>query len=184
MADYTDNVLRSSIKALDEVIQPALNPNDPLASEQLRLVSGFLKFLRARLDHRQPRHVFELNHYLTMAQDVLNDARLISEEAASRLDKAIANAATISLKRDATLADIAGATAGLASSVSGVVRLAATARDDLRRSVEARVVEGSKRWVDMQRAWFLPQGFDLHPGDIPPLEEALASGFRVQRRDE
>ena len=48
MPDYTDNSFRASIKALEDVVAPALDPSNPLAAEQLRLVSGFLRFFQER----------------------------------------------------------------------------------------------------------------------------------------
>ena len=175
MADYTDNALRSSIKALDQVVLPALNPADPLASEQLRLVSGFLKFLRARLQYWHPRQLFELDHYLAMAREIAADARVLSAEVSARLDAAVEKAAAMQRQPLAPVADLAAATAALAAAVSGAARIAGTADDELRQRVERRVLEASKRWVDMQRAWFLPQGFDLHPADLPQLEELMSS---------
>lgn len=78
MADYTDNALLASIKALNEVVLPALDPSDPLATEQLRLVAGFLKFLGARLPYVHDRNRFELEHYLALAGRLAADARLAS----------------------------------------------------------------------------------------------------------
>lgn len=175
MADYTDNALRASIKALDQVILPALDPADPLAGEQLRLVSGFLKFLRARLQYWHPRQVFELEHYLTMAREIAADARILSIEVSARLDAAIENAAAVGRQSDPPLASIVAATAALASSIGGAARIAGNAEKELRQRVERRVLEGSERWVRMQRAWFLPQGFELHPADLPQLGELLSS---------
>ena len=175
MADYTDNALLSSIKALEQVVLPAVDPADPLAGEQLRLVSGFLKFLRARLHHWHPRRIFELDHYLSMAREMAADARLLSTEVSARMDRAIADAATLRLQRLPPLAELEAATAALASSISGAARVAGSADSELRERVERRVLEGSRRWVDMQRAWFLPQGFDLHPAGLPALEELMSS---------
>ena len=41
MADVTDNGLRAAVKALTDVVAPSIDPTDPLAKEQLRLVVDF-----------------------------------------------------------------------------------------------------------------------------------------------
>ena len=50
MSDVTDNGLRAAVKALTDVVAPSIDPSDPLAKEQLRLVVDYLQFVRSRLD--------------------------------------------------------------------------------------------------------------------------------------
>lgn len=46
-----DNALLASLRALEDVIFPALDPAQPLANEQLQLVCKFLKFMRQRVGY-------------------------------------------------------------------------------------------------------------------------------------
>ena len=173
MADYTDNALLASIKALNEVVLPAVDPSDPLATEQLRLVAGFLKFLRTRLPQVQDRNRFELEHYLALGERLAGDARLASPQVSQRLDEAIEDARALLRSQTASVADLRSATAALSAPISGLVRVVAHADPVLRERVEHAVLIESKRWVDMQRAWFVVQGFELHPDELPRLDEAL-----------
>lgn len=176
MADYTDNALLASIKALEQVVMPAVDAADPLATEQLRLVSGFLKFLRTRMEHGYPRQLFELDHYLRLAQQVTPDAALLDVPGLpSRLAAAVAQGQAVAAQAVALPADVRSAAAALATAVAGVARGAAGADAPLRRRIEQQVLAGSKRWVEMQRAWFAPQGFDLRPDELPALDQALYS---------
>jgi hypothetical protein len=175
MADYTDNALLASIKALDQVVLPAVDPADPLASEQLRLVSGFLKFLRSRLPHWHARHHFELGHYLDLARQLTEEASNVSGEVSLRLHAALELAQAVRTQEAPSIQNVREATEALAAPIAALSRLAAGASPALRRRVEQKVMAASKRWVDMQRAWFLPQGFELSPGDLPALEAALLS---------
>ena len=175
MADYTDNALLASIKALNEVVLPAVDPRDPLAGEQLRLVAGFLKFLRLRLSHVQDRRRFELDHYLELAQRLAADARAVSADVSSRLDMAIEHARALVRRVDASDDDVRAATAALTAPLSALVRAAAQVDPAMRRRIEQAVVAGARPWVDMQRAWFVPQGFELHADELPSLEQALRS---------
>ena len=173
MADYTDNALRASIKALNEVVLPALDPSDPLATEQLRLVAGFLKFLGARLPYGHDRNRFELEHYLALGERLAADARPASAEVSQRLDQAIDGARILLQGQRVSVADMRSATAALSAPISGLVRVVAHADSALRQRIEQTVLAGSKPWVDMQRAWFVVQGFELHPDELPSLDEAL-----------
>ena len=178
MADYTDNALLASIKALDAVVSPAVDPTDPLAGEQLRLVSGFLKFLRARLFHVHDRNRFELEHYLALGEGLAADARLASPEVSQRLDSAIEEAQALLRRPRPAVDELRSATAALSAPISGLVRVVADADPVLRQRVEQAVLVGSKPWVDMQRAWFVLQGFELHADELPSLDEALRATSR------
>ena len=178
MADYTDNALLASIKALDAVVSPAVDPTDPLAGEQLRLVSGFLKFLRARLFHVHDRNRFELEHYLALGEGLAADARLASPEVSQRLDSAIEAAQALLRRPRPAVDEFRSATAALSAPISGLVRVVADADPVLRQRVEQAVLVGSKPWVDMQRAWFVLQGFELHAEELPSLDEALRTPSR------
>jgi hypothetical protein len=173
MADYTDNALLASIKALNEVVLPALDPSDPLATEQLRLVAGFLKFLGARLPYVHDRNRFELEHYLALGERLAADARLASAQVSQRLDRAIDDAQALLRSQRASVAEMRSAAAALSAPISGLVRVVADADPALRQRVEQTVLVGSKPWVDMQRAWFVVQGFELHPDELPSLDGAL-----------
>ncbi len=73
----------------------------------------------------------------------------------------------------ASVAEMRSATAALSAPISGLVRVVADADPALRQRVEQTVLVGSKPWVDMQRAWFVVQGFELHADELPCLDEAL-----------
>lgn len=57
-----------------DVVQPALDPADPLAAEQLRLAISYLEFVRTRLDYMPSRRRFELRDNLALAQALLSIA--------------------------------------------------------------------------------------------------------------
>lgn len=168
MADRNEGALQASIKALEQAVLPAVDPADPMAGEQLKLTIGYLKLLRQRLDHAADRARFELAHYRTLAQSLHDDARALGGEIAARFDGALAQAAAAGRE-----AEVRAASAALAAAVSGLVRAAAGAEPGRRRRVELTVARQSRRWVDAQRAWFAPLGFELRPAQLPPLADAL-----------
>lgn len=170
MADNTQNALAAAIKALEQVIAPAVNASDPLASEQLRLVIGTLKVLCSRLDHIVGRQDFELQQYLRLSQALQADAREVSVEIAGRLDAAIAHAIQLQEQAQRSPEQTRQAAAALASPLSALARQAPAAPEATRRRIEQRIVASQGQWVAMQRAWFLPHGFELRPGELPALD--------------
>lgn len=168
MADRNEGALQAAVKALEHAVMPAVNPADPLAAEQLKLTLGYLKLLRSRFDRVEARRRFELEHQRAMAQALHGDASALGSELAARFERALARA-------DAAEGtdEVRAATADLAAATSGLVRAVAAADPARRRRVELTVARHSRSWIDAQRAWFAPLGFELHPARIPTLDDAL-----------
>lgn len=174
MADRNDDALQAAIKALEQAVLPAVDTADPLATEQLRLVVGYLKLLRGRLGWIGRRARFELQHHAAMARSLQYEFDAVGGEPAQRAQAALAQAAPL-LADPAPDAEAVRSTAALlAGAVSGLVRMAADAEPGLRRRIEHEVAVQTRRWTDAQRAWFAPLGFELHAAELPALDEALA----------
>jgi hypothetical protein len=178
MADLTDNGLRASIKALDEVVAPAVDAGNPLAVEQLRLVSRFLGFLRSRLQYQAERDRFELRHYLALAGALRADAAACGPSCATLIADAIDAGTTPFERGDASTHEIRSAVERLTAAVSVLVRSVADADPTLRQRVERTVVAASKSLFDVQRAWYLPIGFEPDPEQVPNIEAALSAAAR------
>lgn len=170
MADNTQNTLAAAIKALEQVIAPAVNATDPLASEQLRLVIGTLKVLGSRLDHIVGRQDFELRHYLQLGQALQGDAHEVSTEIAQRLDAAIEHALQLQAQPQRSSTQTRQATEALASPLSALARHAVAAPQATRLRIERCIVKAQGQWVAMQRAWFLTHGFELRPDELQSLD--------------
>jgi len=175
MMDHSDTTLRAAIKALDEVVAPAVDPADPLAGQQLRLVIEALRFLRDRLDYLHDRYRFEVRHHLALARSIADDAADCSPTAARALRDAIETGATVLERADARDPELRGASAALAAAIRMIVRDAAGAKDEARRRLEQRIVAGTRGQIVADRAWHWPQGFDPDPAGAQPLEVAYRS---------
>jgi hypothetical protein len=200
MADHTDNGLRAAIKALDEVVAPAVDASNPLAVEQLRLVSRYLGFLRERLQYQSDRDRYELWHYTTLAQSLLaltqtqtqttsqsrSQSQSQSQSQSAQVDQRLAHAvvAAVPLCEDANvpLATIRAAIGSLTAAISALVRSVGHVPPSLRTPIERLVLEASKRLLDVQRAFYLPIGFEPDPKLVPTMDSALAARFERPSR--
>jgi hypothetical protein len=173
MADHMDNGLIASIKALDDVVAASIDARNPLVREQLALVSRYLGFVRQRLPLQFDRDRFELEHYTEVGKAVAQIAGLPVVSGAPSLNWAIQIAETALANARLTSAQLRSATELITTALSVLVRCVASATPDVRRQVERTVTVSSARLFDLQRAWYLPMGFEPDPGAVPTLSQAL-----------
>jgi hypothetical protein len=57
------------------------------------------------------------------------------------------------------------------------VRSAAAADGSVRRPIERTVLAHSQSWLDVQRAWFLPMGFDHEKARLVSMPTTLANAI-------
>lgn len=173
MADAIDNGLLAAIKALEEVVAPAVDSTNPLAGEQLKLVSRYLGFLRSRLQYVADRDRFELNHYLGLARELEPYASETTIPSAGQFAQVIELGDLMRDRTGATTQELRHAINELTITVSMFVRHSTTMQADVIERVEAAVVRASKSLFDVQRAFYLPMGFEPDPHLVPDLASAL-----------
>lgn len=175
MADHTIAGLRAAIKALKDTVGPAVDPHNPLANEQLRMVCGYLALVCEQLPHRAARIAFELRSAIALAEALRPVAARCDAGIAAALDERCSAACAV---RDEALPDEAAvqhATDALNAAVSALVRAAAETPDaDARSAVERVTLAHARQWVTVQRAWFAPLGLDPDRASVPRLAAALA----------
>lgn len=172
MHDTTVNGLRASIKALEDVVAPAVDAGNPLAVEQLKMTCAYLSLAAQRLDSRHARLRFETAEFLGLACELAPHARGGDARLAAALDAAVREADAALRDADAPEDALRDAACALSRAASALVRTCAAARADARADVERAVLRVSKRLLDARRAWFAPLGVDPDPG-LPPLSRAL-----------
>ena len=170
MANHADNDFRAAAKALLDVVAPAIDPQNPLARQQLKLVVEWLDFYRSRLPYNQDRERLELAVQLETAQAI---ASVAPTAAVTALRAVIGAAATIHAGLGPRPVEVRAVTARLEDEISAVVRLSPGFDEPARQSIERVIVRDAKVLLDAQRAWFLPQGIEPDPEAIPPLDDAL-----------
>ena len=180
MADHTLDMLRSSIRAMNEVVLPAVDRSHPLALEQATLVTKILQLLEQRLPHWPQRLHTDLAQQLELAQALADDALAVSPAVARALAEAAASGRALLAAPDAAPAALQQACREIAG-VAGVLVEAAQAGDPApRRRIEAAVVAAADAGLTVQRAWFMPQGWEPDPAAVPALEDVLRSGRAPQ----
>ena len=175
MSDHTVIGLRAAIKSLKDVVSPAVDASNPLAVEQLRMVCGFLSMVCDRLPLRSERVRFDLRNAIELGEALAGCAAKCDREAVSHLDKALQRGVSLMKDPDAVETDIQSATAHLSAATSALIRTSSAIDDATRRQIDRAVAANAKTWLDVQRAWFQPLGFDTEAETLPSLAVALAS---------
>ena len=173
MHDTTLNGLRASIRALEDVIEPALDASNPLAVEQSRMVRGYLALLADRLPFRHDRLRHQARGLSKLGTRLLPHATACGDEVEQALRTALGRTASATAGDAACERELMQSGSALAAAVCALVRECAV-RDPMTRSaVERTVLEASGEWMDVERVWFAPLGFDHEAASLPPLGELL-----------
>lgn len=169
--DHTDTGLRAVIKSLNDAIAPAIDPSDPLANEQLKLVTHYLEFLRNRLEYLHDRERFDVAHHLAIGRQILSAGAPADHPDVAALRDAV-DAARQRLGDPATSTRVLKAhAANLAARIARVVDDAPAFDPAVRRRIELCVVDAMQERVAFERAWYLPLGLDPRPDTAPNLDQ-------------
>lgn len=176
MMDHTENTLRAAQKALTDVVGPSLDPQDPLAAEQLRLVVEYLDFVRTRLDDINDRVRADLLQAITIGRRC--HRKLVDAELTRGLGDALEEGEAVVSQIAAHPQSMKEAALAIHEALTALIRSLGTADPERSREVQRIIVIGYKPMLDFERAWFLPFGFDPEPANALTTGEALAGLVR------
>ncbi|MES2493355.1 MAG: hypothetical protein V4579_08765 [Pseudomonadota bacterium] len=152
------------IKALRDVVAPAVDPDNKLALEQLHLSIATVGLVQRGLPLAHARARQELLNALDLAEAVgAAGCPVETMPAQAALADPAANETRLDDARRAMLIAVEQAVADAA----GTERETAVAR---------AVIRASKPQCDLARAWSAPAGFEVEPDALPPLADLLARG--------
>ena len=169
--------IKSMIKALTDVVLPAVDPVNQLAVEQTRLVIGMLSLMAKQLPIQFQFDRDELNRLLGCAEALLADraaepgyANALQQLATTH--QAGTRVLELSVIDPATLVQaihrLRAATSDVVAAVPGTSDPALVGR------VERTVMEVAKEQLLRDRSLLLPQGWELDPNAVPSIETLLA----------
>ncbi len=169
--------IKSMIKALTDVVLPAVDPVNQLAVEQTRLVIGMLSLMAKQLPIQFQFDRDELQRLLDFTRALLADQapepgyasalRQLAEThraSAEVLERCLVDPATLLQ----AIHQLRAATSDLVAAVP------ATNDPALIERVERAVMDLSKEQLIRDRSLLLPQGWELDPDAIPAIETLLA----------
>jgi hypothetical protein len=174
VTDVTDNDLRAAIKSLSDVIAPSIDPADPLAKEQVRLIVEYLEFLRCRFEFLNDRYRFELHHLLDMVSALRKCDVPYPAAITSALVEAVRAGEDAFRRAGTPVQELKRASEELAALVRAIVRGASVWDTSVRKRVETVVLEMSRERIIFERSWFFPMGYEPLRAEVPELQELVS----------
>lgn len=174
MAEHADYALQAAMKALAEVVAPAVDPQDPLAVDQLRLVVSWLQFDATRRHQERALARAELALRIALAEAVQPHLQSGPAQRADALDAALRQAHDAHRRTDARSAHWRNAAEHLDTLVSEAVSAATTGPAADRAALADVVLRHAYDSLLIRRAWFAPLGFEARPDAVPMFEALVA----------
>ena len=170
-----DIQLQTAIRALTEVVAPALDTSNALAVEQLQIVIGMLHLMAVRLplqvryDCDELTRLLELSAALTSAIDQDGRAQILAP-----LMAASSKGAAVLTRAQADPADILQAIRDLRTRTGALITAVYRDGSDAARGrVTTLVLAHADQQLLRERAWFAPMGWESQPEGLPAIADLL-----------
>lgn len=173
MADHSVNALHAAARAMEEVVLPAIDAKHPLAREQAGLVLRYLRLFEQRMDHAYQRNRFDLARACELGQALMAPPFDVSAAITQALQTAIQTGQQLLSNPSSRPSALQQTTTEIARVTTALIRTLAAVRPEISAQVERLVLEKSAAWLGMQRAWFLPQGWEPDPSVVPSIDDLV-----------
>ncbi|MDF3313210.1 hypothetical protein P3H15_50800 [Rhodococcus sp. T2V] len=162
--------LQVAAKALSEVVAPAIDPENRLATEQLQLSIATIELVRSRLHLLQALKRAELADAVTLAEQLCATAADGSKYAED-LGTAVNRARAVV---DALGPDEQAIEEVLQKLRSSTCAFVSSPQPEINDQIELAVVKAAKSQLDRARSWCKPSGFEADPARVSEIEDVLA----------
>jgi len=176
--------IQSVVKAMSDVILPALDPANPLAQEQARLCIGHLSVIAARLSLQYRYDCDELGRLLALARSVqqLPGADALAPRSLTSVADGARRGEDVLARARAEPGELVEAVQALRALTSQLLQEAFENDPSGRVSDELQrlVMDASREQLLRERAWLKVQGWEPDPDGIPAIETLLAAVHTAQ----
>ena len=163
-----DLELKSVLRALTEVILPAVDGDNALAIEQTQLVIGMLQLMAARLPLQFRYDCDELARLVTLCET------LAAHDADGTLSTACRDGAAVLARAKASPDEVLASVRALRAASGALIGSAYRDGDEATRAALSReVLAHAEQQLLRERAWFAPQGWESQPETLPAIETLI-----------
>ncbi len=166
--------LRSMMKAMQEIVIPAVDPQHAIAQEQSKLVLGSLNLILQQLDYAHAFEVVEAREMQSLGRelaDLIDDVK--PSHATTRRARADLAAHAAIENPVTTLSTLQQINQALRATIAELIQLSEDSTDlSLITKVSRRVIDYSESQLVRERSWVAATGFDP-PGATVPLADAI-----------
>ena len=163
MIPSLDDRLDSVVRALQEVVLPALPPDRALAIEQAHLSLAQLGLIRSQLDEAPAFERREAEAMIGLARGLLDDAR--GGEATSKAAEALRSAVTAAALENP--AEVRATTHNVGDAIEHLIDMSLKdGNDSFRASSMERVLASGRTAAMAERRWNQAAGFEAQALDV------------------
>lgn len=164
--------LKAMIKAMTEVVLPAVDAGNAAAIEQARLVTASLAMVAEQIDHLHCYAATEARALSALASALTGEWQggegLTVEHARDNALKAAA-------RSDVPTSVLTGANRDLRGALCAALETCLASEDSARRArIEAVVLSESAELLRLERAFVAKSGFDVAPHELATIGQTLA----------
>jgi hypothetical protein len=170
--------IQSILKAMTDVVLPALDPQNPLAQEQARLCMGLLGVMAGQLPLQYRYDCDELGRLMALARSIqqLPGMAQLAPNAVGALAHGAKQADDVLTRAQAEPQELLQAVRTLREATGNLVQ-EAFANDPTGGHTEAlqrAVMDASQQQLLRERSWLLGQGWEADPGAIAAIDTLIA----------
>lgn len=176
--------LKVVLKALTDVILPAIDPANKLANEQTRLAIGTLQMVAKRLPIAYRYDRDELERYVALSKEVMAEIGPLLESAdLAALQGLTSQAADVLDRARAEPVELEETALKLRNCVSTLMEAPAIAANKTAKARMGRLIlNASKTELERERALVVDMGFDTDAASLTPIEQQLAPVCKRENR--
>ncbi|MFT4825390.1 MAG: hypothetical protein ACI9DH_000060 [Halioglobus sp.] len=172
MIQTFDTQLEVSLRAMREVVAPALNDAESHVIEQFHLALITLEFMRERLPYARSFHRLELTHLLNFSEQVRGLVANDQPDLAAALDQTETTGHKDLARPEAEIEDYLIVGRKLREHIGEVIKL--SNGKPYENELDKLALRSQKEFLPAQRAWCEPLGLDTRPDEVLKIEEVLA----------
>jgi hypothetical protein len=168
--------IQTAIRAITDVVLPAVDPGNRLAQEQAQLVIGMLHIVLQRLPQMYSYDKDELVRSIKLASDLQGAA--VGLAGTTEILTALSNAAQagtdVLARAGADPSELEAANIAMREAVGGTISALYGAADSgMLKPVSALVTSHSHEQLLRERSWLIGQGWEADPASLPLVETLL-----------
>ena len=167
--------IQSMMRAMREVVIPAIPPDRRLALDQANIIVGNLRIMAEQHDRLVEYELAERRDYTALLRDLLAAASgIVPADLAAQSEALLSRAVPLASVGLPTQNDLAALVRDVKAAADATLQSALDhGAPDVRATISTLVLAQAERQVLRERRWTMAAGFELDPASLPSLDALL-----------
>ena len=175
MIQTFDTQLEVSLRALREVVAPALENAESHVVEQFNLALATLDFTRQRLPYARSFHRSELQHFMEFSADVREVIDADRPDIAQQLKNTEEEGSKQLASPEAEVEDYLMVSRQLRELIAEATQC--SNGKPYEKQLDTLILQRQKDFFPAQRSWCQPLVLDTKPDELPTMDDAISGAY-------